>query len=432
MSTIFNENRLDLDETSSSSFSTNGPTQQQQKTGETEQMSIENEPFYFESDTLALRNNPDYSCILKTLILLEAQRIRACQDLEKLIDMKEMALRDPINFVTQLKHPSTIAKLDLPTRQKVYVLPEIDWNKYYDCVDLEDLENIRNQKLSRVQSLRQTTKLIQNQTEGESTNETSTRSLPRRSTSQNKPQEQQQPTNRNFNKPWTVEEQRYLEELLIEFPPEDNEAARWRRIATKLGTRTPLQVQSHCQKYFIKLAKAGLPVPGRVPNMKTYVNKRGTRGSRKSQLMREVCHGGRGAGGLNSRSNSKRMVGRGSSLNEISSMWTSFNPPITMNDELDDHGAGHFAGLDCEEENSKHFEDFVDEGQEQYEEEEANKMFEDCEEDSQSYENATSGYQDDMGSDSNNNNVMYDSLDQKNVNNNGYFVNANYSSLSFI
>lgn len=27
------------------------------------------------------------------------------------------------------------------------------------------------------------------------------------------------------------------------------------------------------------------------------------------------------------------MVGRGVSLNQISSMWTSFNPPIVMNDE---------------------------------------------------------------------------------------------------
>ena len=30
------------------------------------------------------------------------------------------------------------------------------------------------------------------------------------------------------------------------------------------------QVASHVQKYFIKLAKAGLPVPGRVPNLAVY------------------------------------------------------------------------------------------------------------------------------------------------------------------
>ncbi len=39
-------------------------------------------------------------------------------------------------------------------------------------------------------------------------------------------------------------------------------------------------------------------------------------------------------GGMTSES-SRKMVGRGVSLNEISSMWTSFNPPIIMNDDYD-------------------------------------------------------------------------------------------------
>ncbi len=59
--------------------------------------------------------------------------------------------------------------------------------------------------------------------------------------------------------------------------------------------------------------------------------------------MRGACHatslgGGRGRRfdqpGL-ANSMGRKMVGRGTSLNEISSMWTSFNPPITMNDEND-------------------------------------------------------------------------------------------------
>ena len=33
------------------------------------------------------------------------------------------------------------------------------------------------------------------------------------------------------------------------------------------------QVASHVQKYFIKLAKAGLPVPGRMPNIAAYASK---------------------------------------------------------------------------------------------------------------------------------------------------------------
>jgi hypothetical protein len=370
-------------------------------------MSIENEPFYFESDTLALRNNPDYSCLLKTLILLEAQRARACQDLEKLIDMKEAALRDPIPFVRQLQATAATAHTTdplLPTRQQVYVLPEIDWNKYYDCVDLEDLENIRNQKLSRVQSLRQTSKLLQAQadTNDLSSAENARAALSRRAAKSTGEQPQQQPTGRNYNKPWTVEEQRSLEELLIEYPPEDNESARWRKIATKLGTRSPLQVQSHCQKYFIKLAKAGLPVPGRVPNMKNHVGSRRGHGRQRFRPATLLSHGGGLGGGRlssggNSQSNSKRMVGRGSSLNEISSMWSSFNPPITMSDELDHSNNNN------EDEEEFEYEEEGDDGgnyEDYYNEEEGE--FEDVDERFEN-ENSQSCLQD-QSHDANNNN----------------------------
>jgi len=45
-----------------------------------------------------------------------------------------------------------------------------------------------------------------------------------------------------FNQLWTTEEQRKLEELLIEFPPERIEARRYRKIADRLGTKTLQQV----------------------------------------------------------------------------------------------------------------------------------------------------------------------------------------------
>ena len=35
-----------------------------------------------------------------------------------------------------------------------------------------------------------------------------------------------------------------------------------------------LQVATHVQKYFIKLANAGLPVPGRMPNLASYPKKK--------------------------------------------------------------------------------------------------------------------------------------------------------------
>ncbi|KAJ2773234.1 hypothetical protein IWQ57_001399 [Coemansia nantahalensis] len=70
----------------------------------------------------------------------------------------------------------------------------------------------------------------------------------------------------SYNIPWSDEEQLRLEQLLGEFPEEEVANTRWRKISEALGTRTMRQVASRVQKYFIKLAKAGLPVPGRVPD----------------------------------------------------------------------------------------------------------------------------------------------------------------------
>jgi hypothetical protein len=55
-----------------------------------------------------------------------------------------------------------------------------------------------------------------------------------------------------------------LQELLDVFPDEPIQAQRFNKISKALGTRTPKQVASRVQKYFIKLAKRGLPVPGRI------------------------------------------------------------------------------------------------------------------------------------------------------------------------
>lgn len=69
---------------------------------------------------------------------------------------------------------------------------------------------------------------------------------------------------------WTCEEQRRLEELLIEYPPEPVEMRRFAKIAKALGNRTARQVASRLQKYFQKLYAAGLPIPGRIPRSSRY------------------------------------------------------------------------------------------------------------------------------------------------------------------
>lgn len=86
-----------------------------------------------------------------------------------------------------------------------------------------------------------------------------------------------------FNQLWTCEEQRRLEELLIEYPPEPIEMRRFAKIAKALGNRTARQVASRLQKYFQKLHAAGLPVPGRIPR-----NAKSHAGTRKHRLMKHM------------------------------------------------------------------------------------------------------------------------------------------------
>jgi len=59
----------------------------------------------------------------------------------------------------------------------------------------------------------------------------------------------------SFNKLWTEEEQKKLEELLITYPDEEVQTRRWEKIAAALGTRTPKQIASRTQKYFMKLVQ---------------------------------------------------------------------------------------------------------------------------------------------------------------------------------
>ncbi|KAJ2851268.1 hypothetical protein IWW36_001289 [Coemansia brasiliensis] len=82
----------------------------------------------------------------------------------------------------------------------------------------------------------------------------------------------------SYNVPWSDEEQQRLEELLLIYPEEEVANDRWRKISEALGTRTMRQVASRVQKYFIKLSKAGLPVPGKVPDTSTWtsINSRAT------------------------------------------------------------------------------------------------------------------------------------------------------------
>lgn len=58
--------------------------------------------FFFESDHLALRGNADYTSVLRTIAILQAQRIQVTKDIDRLAAAEKHALDDPDEFVKQL------------------------------------------------------------------------------------------------------------------------------------------------------------------------------------------------------------------------------------------------------------------------------------------------------------------------------------------
>ena len=88
-----------------------------------------------------------YQSLLKTLAVLEAQKLQAVKDLEQLVEARDQAERDPLGFVEALTHGVCIVSLvhlllctvlqsmkALPSRQKVEVIAEINWKGYTDSL----------------------------------------------------------------------------------------------------------------------------------------------------------------------------------------------------------------------------------------------------------------------------------------------------------
>ncbi|XP_059609564.1 ZZ-type zinc finger-containing protein 3 [Phlebotomus argentipes] len=193
-----------------------------------ESVEEEVEDFYFESEHLALKRNPDYHSLVKTIAILQAQQAQVVKDIDKLANMQVEALENPEEFVEKLRRGED---LGFPQRIKVATVPEIDMSKYQvqppAVSSQEERENsvVEDEEESRLNSLKSSVAI----------------------------------------RHWTVEEQKKLEKLLTEYPPEPVETRRFAKIARALGNRTTQQVASRCQKYFKKLRKVGLPIPGRNP-----------------------------------------------------------------------------------------------------------------------------------------------------------------------
>jgi hypothetical protein len=219
-------------------------------------------PFCFESDHLALRNNSDYHKLLKALGALERQKSQAIQDLEKLYAMEEKALRNPTAFIERLKKDAGSLDKEVPRRQTLTQVPYVHWSAYGSAVQ-ETIALAGGEQWLGIRKGTTSNHIVINS------------SVNGASEKQSKPPSEgdlvrgrvySQKKSVSFNQLWTPEEQAKLEKLLVKYPSEQTEAKRWEKIAKEMENRTPKQIASRVQKYFIKLAKAGLPIPGRMPS----------------------------------------------------------------------------------------------------------------------------------------------------------------------
>ncbi|KFO23260.1 ZZ-type zinc finger-containing protein 3 [Fukomys damarensis] len=275
-----------------------------------------------------------YQRLLQTIAVLEAQRSQAVQDLESLGKHQREALRNPIGFVEKLQKKADIG---LPYPQRVVQLPEIVWDQYTSSLGNFEREfKNRKRHTRRVKLVFDKVGLparpkspVDPKKDGESLSYSVLPLSDGPEGSHSRPQmirgrlcDDTKPE--TFNQLWTVEEQKKLEQLLLKYPPEEVESRRWQKIADELGNRTAKQVASRVQKYFIKLTKAGIPVPGRTPNLYIY--------SKKS-------------------STSRRQHPLNKHLFKPSTFMTSHEPPVYM-DEDDDRPCCHSHGGAAAEEAS--------------------------------------------------------------------------------
>ncbi|XP_045147738.1 ZZ-type zinc finger-containing protein 3 isoform X2 [Echinops telfairi] len=288
----------------------------------TEEEDDDPDVYYFESDHVALKHNKDYQRLLQTIAVLEAQRSQAVQDLESLGRHQREALKNPIGFVEKLQKKADIG---LPYPQRVVQLPDISWDQYTNSLGNFEREfrnrkrHTRRVKLVFDKGLPARPKSpLDSKKDGDSLSYSMLPLSDGPEGSNSRPQmirgrlcDDTKPE--TFNQLWTVEEQKKLEQLLLKYPPEEVESRRWQKIADELGNRTAKQVASRVQKYFIKLTKAGIPVPGRTPNLYMY--------SKKS-------------------STSRRQHPLNKHLFKPSTFMTSHEPPVYM-DEDDDRSCFH-------------------------------------------------------------------------------------------
>lgn len=77
---------------------------------------VENDLFNFESGHLALKGNEDYCEVLKTLVVLSAQREKALKDYKAIAELKIECLKDPFGTLEKMQ---TGINLGIPPMQEL-------------------------------------------------------------------------------------------------------------------------------------------------------------------------------------------------------------------------------------------------------------------------------------------------------------------------
>ncbi|KAI8072834.1 hypothetical protein BC940DRAFT_316297 [Gongronella butleri] len=276
-----------------------------------------------DNDTIKaqLETNEDYQAVLATLNVLKHQLTQATKDIDTLTELKKSALEDPVAFVNDLKCKKK--RRTIPTLQRIVTVPEINWSKYKYLPESRyasqaaSLQSLIYQYTNAYQAPTLYKNILETPMEPQTIRDPADASaqvkilqeqlakgleaigqLPAPSLSVTpsvppsaEPSDTEDepssattpagplppiPTTGMFGKrrlstqtgvvdpeTRTTPHERRLEELLQIYPDEPVQNQRFIKISKALGTRTPKQVGSRIQKYFIKLAKMGLPVPGR-------------------------------------------------------------------------------------------------------------------------------------------------------------------------
>ncbi|KAL1123616.1 hypothetical protein AAG570_002692 [Ranatra chinensis] len=216
--------------------------------------------FYFETDYAPLKANVDYMKLIRALAILDVQRMKVCSDIDKLVELKAKVREDP----DAVKREILSGEAPFLTRCTIEKVPEIDWTKY-KMLDFDGKLAPMTRRMAKQPPLHQGGGSSETRAQDQHQPRDGKIRVRGRVYTENKPQ--------TFNQLWTVEEQMRLEALLVEFPPEPVESRRWKKIADALGNRTTKQVCSRVQKYFKKLQKAGIAIPGRIPQKSSSPNR---------------------------------------------------------------------------------------------------------------------------------------------------------------